>query len=179
MMKFIDEALITEDLVFPAFFKEGWIADAIKELDLVAMSPEQRYHYEKDLAQAASEYYHYQEEMEKIREEERELAQQQIELERQIAREEERKIAQQKIEQEKEIAQQKIEQEKEIAQQKIEQEKEIAQQKIEQEKESAILQLLDLKVLSNEQIAKIQNVPLEKVLELEQKLESSDKKKFR
>ena len=210
MMKFIDEAVITEeDKIFPDlpdFFKEGWIADVIKELNKRALTPEQRYHYEKRLAQEASLYYQVKSEIKEAVEAERELAEERLEQEKQAIIEAERKSAEQRLEQEKQaiieaerksaeqrleqekqavieaerkLAQQKIEQEKQaaieaerkLAQQKIEQEKQakLVQQKMELEKESAIVQLLALDILSDEQIAKIQNVPLEKVLKLKQR----------
>ena len=160
---------IIEPIKFPKFWTEEWIQVAIQELDKGIYSLDERRAIEMALAKEASIV----EMIEEEREERKKLEKERIILEHEIvkaekeknkAKEEIDKISQEKdkISQEKD----KISQEKD----KISQEKNTLEQaKFDQER-VAIEKMIQLNLLSLEQIAEVQGVDLEKVLEIQKKL---------
>ncbi len=152
IMKFTATATINDEI--PEVFNAAeWIEAMIKELDKRNMTNEELFALEMTLAREGS----------KAAVEEAKIDE---------ARVEERQIAKKKLAKERQIAKKKLAKEKQLAEERLAKEKQLAEDKRAKEKQKSAKQLLALKTMSDEQIALIIGLPLERIQQLKKELEN-------
>ena len=154
-MKFTATATINDEI--PEVFNAAeWIEAMIKELDKRNMTNEELFALEMTLAREGS----------KAAVEEAKIDE---------ARVEERQIAKKKLAKERQLSEKKLAKEKQLAEERLAKEKQLAEDKRAKEKQKSAKQLLALKTMSDEQIALIIGLPLERIQQLKKELNPNKK----
>ena len=151
----------TKNTKLPDFWREGWLDEALEELNKANLTPEQRAQYEMTIAGNMTEKYAMEEQLRKREEEIKEQFRKEEEEMKEQFRKEEEEMKEQFRKEEEEMKEQFRKEEEEMKEQFRKEKQKTKEEAEEAIKEKAVINLLRIGTLSVEQIAEVQEVSKE------------------